>query len=107
MAVANEERITRASDTTAGQACLEGRQLKHQTLSDAIDSINSIRHRASELLDRIKGGEAPIPAPGDGCSQKITPNLSLEDLLNGGPDRIFIASDRIHTILNEIEETLF
>lgn len=77
-------------------------QEKHFDLDGAISCLNGVISKAAALKDRIH----PVPQDiGSGKDESAPP--TLYELLNGGGERVRCSCDKLHKLLNDIEELLF
>jgi len=79
------------------------RQQKHVELYSAIEGLNEIGVRLSNLRDKIKG---PVP-PGPHGEKSAEPRPSLFELLNCGATRVREMKDKIIEQINELDDLLF
>lgn len=89
-------------DTTT-RGC-DGREPKHISLDNAIDRLREIRTRTQNLLEKIQG----TVSPENDCKLGIPSQPpSLQDIIDGGPDRLNVLYDDLNDTLHRIEEALF
>jgi len=92
-----------AQHRSAGTLTSNQTQPKHTRLDKEIDSMGLVRGKASALLDRIQNN----PKNNEKISENIKPELSLQEVLNSGADRINEANSKLFGVLNSIESALF
>lgn len=92
------------------QGCTS-REPKHISLDNAINRLRDVRGRAQDLLYKIQG-DIPRDVPSNDKEPSLTRSVidsspSLQELIDGGPDRINQFYDEINGDLQRIEEALF
>lgn len=75
---------------------------KTENLITAIQEINDISKHLEKLLDDIRGLDSPKEVA---IEDKL--NVSLEFVLNSGPEIIRNSTDKAYKLIEEIRETLF
>ena len=75
--------------------------IKHESLDNAIDNVESVLHSVEQMYEKIMNmtGEDK-PSTGKGSS-------SLHDVLTHGSDRLYETTEKIHVMLNKIEDAIF
>ena len=82
------------------------RMQKHVALDEAIKNIYQIKHHADDMLNKISNGNNELKSISDSSPNK--PSIpSLEQVLNDGPDRIRKTCEEVHSVLEQINQTLF
>ena len=91
------------SHTTVG-ACQVERQPKPERLMEAIYQMDGVANRIQALLNKIRDGECPQPQSHiDGLPNGVT----MQILLNDGPDYMNQICESMHSKLAEIEQELY
>jgi len=83
--------------------CEPQRESRHIALDQAIERLNTINSRLTDLRDRITGMDCDAKTQ----IQAARPASSLAGLLDDGPSRIYEKIELAHAQLNEIENLLF
>ncbi len=78
------------------------RKARHLCIHSAINGIEALSERVRDIQVKIVG---PIPMTEDAIKNGSDPTLS--DILCYSADRIQSLNDKIHQMLNEIEQALF
>ena len=77
---------------------------KHENLDHAIKEIHDLQQHANDLLSRIVGNDRSEVAKDINEKQ---PQVTLQNILIEGPDRIRRTCNETHKILEEITQVLF
>lgn len=75
--------------------------IKHESLDNAIDNVESVLHAVERMYEKIMHMDSEDkPCTGKGSS-------SLHDVLTHGSDRLYETTEKIHIMLNKIEDAIF
>ncbi len=80
------------------------REQKHIALDGAINRLGEVRRRVFAILREIQGVPEEVPPDKDSIK---SPSPTLQEVLDGGPDRIHSFCESIEGTLGGIKQSIF